>query len=200
MASAKSMFISSVLEGVRISCGSPDAIGQRALDLFAGVKGAKHRDRFNGRQSKRGRHVGGNGGEPEHLDVKLFTRGFDSLEIRARIVPETKLQRMPHDRFPDLLAMGRKLVADGRANEVRAVEIKAFLHQQIDMAEVNVTQVNGDLFGFARSIAEPLNFSCHVHSPSDWMVYGWSKDGLQEARRGRGGRRLATGAVKRACN
>jgi hypothetical protein len=29
------------------------------------------------------------------------------------------------------------------------------------MAEVNVTQVDGDLFGFARSIAEPLNFSRH---------------------------------------
>src|SRR5262249_49393515 len=154
--------------------GSPDAIGQRALELFAGVKGTKHRDRFNGRQSKRGRHVGGNGGEPEHLDVKLFTRGFDGLEIRARIVPETKLQRMPHDRFPDLLVMGRKLVADGRANEVRAVGIKAFLHQQIDMAEVNVTQVDGDLLGFARSIAEPLNFSCHVQYSH---LIGWYMDG-----------------------
>src|SRR5262249_3927381 len=153
--------------------GSPDAIGQRALELFAGVKGTKHRDRFNGRQSKRGRHVGGNGGEPEHLDVKLFTRGFDGLEIRARIVPETKLQRMPHDRFPDLLAVGRKLVADGRANEVRAVGIKAFLHQQIDMAEVNVTKVDRELLGFAPPIAEPLNFSRHGHIPSEWMVYGW---------------------------
>ena len=80
MASAKSMFMSSVLEGCEdFVRGSPDAIGQRALDLFAGVKGAKHRDQFNGRQSKRRRHVRGNGGEPEHLDVKLFTRGFDGL-------------------------------------------------------------------------------------------------------------------------
>ena len=97
-------------------------------------------------------------GEPEHLDVKLFTGGFDGLQIRARIVPETELQRMPHDRFPDLLAMGRKLVADRRANEVRAVGIKAFLHQQIDVAEVDVTQVDRDLFGFARSIAKPDEF------------------------------------------
>src|SRR5262249_9423748 len=174
MASAKSMFISSVLEGCGFSCGSPDAIGQRALDLFAGVQGAKHRDRCNERQRKRRRHVGGNGGEPEHLDVKLFTGGFDGLEIRARIVPKTKLQRMPHDRFPDLLAMGRKLVADGRANEVRAVGIKAFLHQQIDMAEVDVTQVDGDLFGFARSIAEPLNSNGrghHLHL-SRWYMDG----------------------------
>jgi hypothetical protein len=54
-------------------------------------------------------------------------------------MPETKLERMPHDRFPHLLAMGRKLVADRRANEVGSVGIKALLHQQIDIAEVDVT-------------------------------------------------------------
>ena len=114
------------------------------------MKRTQHRDRFNGRQSERRRHVRGNGGEPEHLDVKLFTGGLDGLQIRARIVPETKLQRMPHDRFPDLLAMSRKLVADRRTDEVRAVGIKAFLHQQIDVAEIDVTEVDCDLFGFAR--------------------------------------------------
>src|SRR3990170_1857783 len=175
MASAKSMFMSWVLEGCEdFRRGSADAIGQRALDVFAGVKGAEHRDRFNGRQSERRRHVRGNGGEPEHLDVKLFTGSFDGLQIRARIVPETKLQRMPHDRFPDLLAMSRKLIADRRANEVRAVGIKAFLHQQIDVAEVDVTQVDRDLFGFARSIAEPVNFGGHrpiLH------LYRWYMDG-----------------------
>ena len=74
---------------------------------------------------------------------------------------ESEFQRMPHNRFPDFLAMGRKLVADRGADEVRAVGVKAFLHQQIDVAEVNVAQVDCDLFGFARSLAEPLNFSRH---------------------------------------
>ena len=58
---------------------SRDAIGQRALDGFAGMEGAEYRDRFDGRHSKRRRHVRGNGGETEYLDVKLFTGGFDSL-------------------------------------------------------------------------------------------------------------------------
>src|SRR4029453_5453324 len=130
-------------------------------DVFAGVKGAEHRDRFNGRQGERRRHVRSDSGEPEHLDVKLLTSGFHGLQIRARIVSETKFQRMAHDRFTDFLAMGRKLVTDRRADEVRAVGIKAFLHQQIDAAEVDVTQVDCDLFGFARPIAEPVNFSRH---------------------------------------
>ena len=74
-------------------------------------------------------------------------------------MPEAKLERMPHDRFPDLLAMGRELIADRSANKVRAVGIKAFLHQQVDVAEVDVTQIDCDLFGFAPSVAKPVDFS-----------------------------------------
>ena len=93
--------------------------------------------------------------------MELFTCGFDGLKIRARIVPETEFQRMSHDRFPDLLAVGRKLVADRRANEVGAVGIEAFVHQQIDVTEIDITQIDRDLFGFARSIAELEYFSGH---------------------------------------
>src|SRR5262245_21133676 len=98
-------------------------------------------------------------------------------------MPETKLQRMSHNRFPDLLAMGCKLVADRRANEVRAVGIKALLHQQIDLSKVDVTQVNCDLFGFARSIAELVNFRRHniLH------LIRWYMDGTWMISRGRVG-------------
>jgi hypothetical protein len=71
---------------------------------------------------------------------------------------------MPHNRFPDFLTMGRKLVTDRRPNEVGAVGIKAFLHQQIDVAKIDVTQVDRDLFRFARSIAEPMNLGSHEPS------------------------------------
>jgi len=106
----------------------------------------QHRDRFNGRQSECRRHVRGNAGEPKNLDVKFFAGGFDGFQIRAGIVPKPELERMPHDRFPDLLAMGRKLVANRCANEVGPVGIKALLHQQIDVAEVYITEVDRDLF------------------------------------------------------
>src|SRR3989304_6222464 len=87
MPSAKSMFISWILEVARGFAPSAHAIGERGLDLFAGVKGAEHGDRLNGRQSERGRHVWGEAREPEHLDVKLFTSFFHGLQIRARVVP-----------------------------------------------------------------------------------------------------------------
>jgi hypothetical protein len=79
---------------------------------------------------------------------------------------------MPYDRFPNLLAMGRELVADRSANKVRAVGIKAFLYEQIDVAEVDVTKVDCDLFGFARSIAKPVNFTHFPRTPSTWMLTG----------------------------
>ena len=91
--------------------------------------------------------------------MKLFAGGCEGLKVLARIVPETKLQRMPHDRFPDLLAMGRELIADRRANEIRAVRIKALLHQQVDMAEVDVAEIDRDLLGVARPVAELVNFT-----------------------------------------
>jgi hypothetical protein len=53
---------------------------------------------------------------------------------------------MPHNRFLDFLRMGRKPVADRGANEVGTIGIEAFLHQQIDVAEVDITQVDRDLF------------------------------------------------------
>src|SRR5262245_37042024 len=86
---------------------------------------------------------------------------------------------MPHDRFSNFLSMGRKLVADRRANEVSSVGIKALLHQQIDMAQVDVTEVDCDLFCFAGFVAKAMNFSGHGNSPSLWMVYGCLQDGFK---------------------
>ena len=52
--------------------------------------------------------------------------------------------------------MSQKLVANRRANEVGSVGIKALLHQQIDMAEVYVTEVDRDLFRFAGFVAKAM--------------------------------------------
>jgi len=41
------------------------------------------------------------------------------------------------------------------------------------VAEVDVTQIDCDLFGFARSIAEPVNFGGHSLS---LHLYGWYLD------------------------
>jgi len=80
---------------------------------------------------------------------------------------------VPDDRFLDFLSVGRNPGANSGPNEVGAIGIKAFLHEQIDMAKVDVTQVDRDLFRLARSVAEPMNLGSHCPPPSVWMVYGW---------------------------
>jgi hypothetical protein len=70
--------------------------------------------------------------------------------------------------------MGRKPVADRGPNEVGTVGIEAFLHKQIDVAEVDVTKIDRDLFRLARSDAEPMNLGGHYVSTicldGIWMV------------------------------
>src|SRR5262249_23624027 len=85
--------------------------------------------------------------------------------------------------FLDFLPMPRKLVADRRPNEVGTVGIESFLNQQIYMAEVDVTQVDRNLFRLACSVAESMNLGNHRCSPSVWMVYGWSAPNFKAFRR-----------------
>ena len=134
---------------------------------------------FDGRRSERRRYVRREAGEPEHLDAQLFTGGLHGLQIRPRVMPQAELERVPHDGLPDLLAMGRKLVADRRADEVGSVGVEAFLDQQIDMTEVDIAEIDGDLFGLTRFVAQSNNLSGHHLPPSIWMIYGWLMDGSQ---------------------
>ncbi len=54
--------------------GSTDAAGERRLDGRAGMQGAQHDDRFNGRQRQLGRDIKGYGGEAEHADLQRLPR------------------------------------------------------------------------------------------------------------------------------
>jgi len=113
---------------------SANAIGQRALDLLGRVKRTQNGDRFNGRQGECRRHIGRNASEANHFDVQLFTSRFDRLQICAREMAETQLQRMPYDRFLDFLRMSRKPITDRGPNEVGAVGFWATANTAIDMA------------------------------------------------------------------
>src|SRR5204862_5402483 len=66
------------------------------------------------------------------------------------------------------------LVADRRADQVRAIRVEAFLHEQVDLAEVDDAEVDRELLGFADACAElALRRACHlstVYMTSIWMV------------------------------
>src|SRR4029079_7844150 len=164
---------------MRCFAPSADAIGERGLDLLAGVQRAEHGDRVDGRRSECRRYVRRDAGKPDHLDVQLLTRGLHGLQIRPRVMPQAELERVPHDALLDLVPMGRKLVTDRRADEVGAVGVEAFLDQQIDMAEVDIAQIAGDLFGLTRFVPQSNDLGSHYLPPSIWMIYGWLMDGSQ---------------------
>jgi hypothetical protein len=51
---------------------------------------------------------------------------------------------VPHDRLLDGIRMRGELVADRRSDEVGAIGVEALVHQQIDMAKVDESDVDCD--------------------------------------------------------
>src|SRR5271165_6017481 len=170
------------------NCGgaSPDAIGERRLDCFAGVKGAEDSDRFDRRAREFRRDVVIDGRKPEDLDVEPAALRLHRLQLFAADASEAEFKGVPHDRLLDRVRVGGELVADRRADEVGAIGIESFAHQEIDMSEVDEAEVDRDLLALALPFSQSVNFSRHWCPllPSMWMVYGWSWREAQEAQAG----------------
>src|SRR5271165_2350326 len=167
------------------NCGgaSPDAIGERRLDCFAGVKGAEDSDRFDRRAREFGGDVVIDGRKPEDLDIEPAALRLHRLQLFAAETSEAEFEGVPHDRLLDRVRVGGELVADRRADEVGAIGIEPFAHQEIDVAEVDESEVDRDLLAVALPLAQSVNLSSHCFPlpPSTWMVYGWSWQEAQEA-------------------
>ena len=52
--------------------------------------------------------------------------------------------------------MSGELVADRRPDEVGAIGIEALVHQQIDMAKVDESDVDRDFLSLARLVSQPM--------------------------------------------
>src|SRR5829696_4192067 len=68
--------------------------------------------------------------------------------------------------------MAIELVTDGRSDEVGAVRVESVLHHQIDMAEINVAEVNRDLLAIRRLGAKLAHIVSHS-APSSYHLLGW---------------------------
>src|SRR5512146_1773323 len=71
----------------------------------------------------------------------------DLLQVAAGVVTAAQSESAPGRCLVERLAPGGELGADGRAEEIGAVGVEAFLHQQIDLPEVHQSQVDSDLLG-----------------------------------------------------
>ncbi|MNJ61975.1 hypothetical protein D3C77_577900 [compost metagenome] len=67
-------------------------------------------------------------------------------QIVDRVVLNTQHQGLPADRLTQGIAMGGKLVTDGGADQIGPIGVEALLNQKINLAQVDITQVERDLF------------------------------------------------------
>ena len=128
-----------------------NSVGQRLPDCSAGLKGSEDRDGLDGRFRERGRDVGGDARETDHLDVKALAGRYGPLEIRTAEMLKTQREGAAGDGLLEHICVLGQLIADGCPDEVRPIGVEAFLDQEIDLAEIDHTHVDGHLLGLARA-------------------------------------------------
>ena len=79
--------------------------------------------------------------------------------------------------------MSGELAADRRPDEVGAIGIESLVHQQIDMAKVDESEVDCDFLSLARLVSQ----ADLILRPSSVLInhlYGWYMDGTKRIARG----------------
>src|ERR1700761_7005649 len=72
--------------------------------------------------------------------------------------------------------MAFELVSNCRSNEISPVGVKAVLYEQIDMAKIDIAEVDCDFFGLSRSRSQLMDILNHLYHPFTihldgiWMV------------------------------
>jgi len=120
---------------------SPNAIGERRLDLFAGVKRVEDGDGFDRLAGEFRRDILVDRREPDDLYIEpdaLRLRRFQLLAHAA----QTEFEGVPHDRLFDRVGVGREPVSDRSPDEVGAVRVEPLANQEIDVAEVDESHVD----------------------------------------------------------
>lgn len=137
-----------------------DASGKRALDPIAGVQRAEYDDRFDRFQRQGRRYIVGDARQAQHLYLQPLAARARSFQILARIVVNSEHQRAPAHRLPQCLGVRCDLIAYRGADQIGPVRVKTFAHQKIDMSEIDVAEIDRDLFG----IRLPCRFAsiCHL--------------------------------------
>ena len=123
---------------------------------------------LDGCERKLWRDVVVDGREPDDLDAEPGARRLHRFELVAAIAPQAELQSVADDRLLDRVGMGGELVADRGPDEIGAVGVESFPHQEIDVAEIDKSEVDGDFFTVRRPVSgSPYPFRHRLlHHPS----------------------------------
>ena len=134
--------------------GSSDAVAQGRLYDGAGVEGSEHLDRGDRGAGQLGRDVLGDTGQPQHANVERLPGGLRGFQIVPAVVAQAQFDALASNGLLGCVRMPLDLVANGGADEVGAIGVEPLLHQEIDVTQVDITEVDRDLLGVARLAAE----------------------------------------------
>jgi hypothetical protein len=123
------------------------------------------------------------------MDFQHFSRSTRRFEIFATVVTQTKIQPLADCGLPDNVGMPFELMANCGSNEISPVRVKALLHHEVDLAEVNVTEIDRDLLAVSRFWAELMHIRDHALHPYTiyWDGIWMAARFMQGATTGRGG-------------
>src|SRR3954465_5461396 len=150
-----------------------DAIREGCLDGGAGVQRPQHGQRGDGGEGEFGSDGLGDGGEPQDADIKHLPRVPRRFEVFSAEVAEAKIHALARHGLPDPAGMPFDLIADRGSYEVGAVGVEPLLHQQIDMAEVDIAEIDRDLLAVRRLRPDFSYVTSHLNpipASSHWMV------------------------------
>jgi phasin len=113
--------------------------------------------------------------------VKRLAGRVHGLQVFSAVFTQTKVELLSSNGLLDGVVVAIELVADRRPNEVGAVGIKPLLHQEVDVAEVDIAEIDRDLLAISRFRPELVYLTGHftIHIPSIWMVCGVLASQLQ---------------------
>src|SRR5271157_576198 len=108
------------------------------------------------------------------MDLQHLASRLAAFEVGPGEMPQTDIHRLALDGFAHHVGMPVELVADGRADEIGPVRVETVLHQQIDMTEIDIAEIDRDLLAIRPSGPKVMNVVGHatISSPSTGMVYG----------------------------
>ena len=112
-----------------------------------------------------GVNIIGDTGETQNLDVQHFSGRLHGLKILAAVVAQAQIQLVSFNRFPDGVIVPVELVSDGRADKDRPIGEETFLNQKINMAKIDIPEVDGDLLTVCSLRPKFMYVRRHLYHP-----------------------------------
>jgi hypothetical protein len=136
------------------------------------VQGAKDMKGGDRQPGQLRRDIIGDASKTKNLDVQYFAGRLHGLQVLAAVVAQAQVELVSFDGFPDGVVVPIELVSDGCADEVGPVGVETLLHEEIDMAQVDIAKVDRDLLAVRCLRSKFMHIACHIYPPATISLDG----------------------------